>query len=325
MKILSALSTPRTLRSMAVTVCVLTNIYFVLIFVVSRDESIVSLVNAMRLTIGVGMLLLFLALRHALREITAPNASELDEMQLELRDEAYQLGYLVVRRVGLGVSIAGALLLPMLKLMLALGLFSKDHSRLTSTNFGFITDTKAARDYVQLYFSGENLLQVGYGLVLVMTFAAYCFPLVILAWRYARIQAAFNNADVAPGGPNSGSPVPRPTIDSAHPVKEVLRVVKAFRRQLTVVAIGWPGIFALALLAHFCKPRSVLASTFRSLLDTKADFGSWVSPCGFCLLAWLNNRNSLGACERLVLRAWLQSNRLKSCDCYRFSQVFSVP
>ena len=280
MKLQNALSQPRALRALAITVCILTNLLFVLNFVAPTDVSLLLLLSETKTTISIGMLAIFLLLRHALRHITAAKASELDEMQLELRNEAYQLGYLVIRRVGLGVSIAGVLLLPVVQQFLALSVSSMTNNGVTTSNIDFFRDTLGARSYLHFYFSGHNLVQIGLGLVLLMTFTAYCFPLVILAWRYARIQAAISKDDLASGYTNSTQNTSF-AVSPTKALEEIVKVVATFRRQLTIIAIAWPLLIGAGVaLTHLSMAFEIWYAFLLSVASAFMAFTVWVMLAG---------------------------------------------
>jgi hypothetical protein len=243
---------------MAVAVCVLTNVFFVALFVAPIENQQFGLVQRFLSFTFVTMVLLFIALRWALRAITSPKSSELDEMQRELRDNAYQLGYLVVRRVGLGITIALVVVMPVLQELMHLGSSSITQNGIKVTNHEFLQSTEGIREFLKQYLVTDNLLQLFFGLVLVMTFAAYCFPLVILAWRYARILAGMPRSERGAFVAIQQHEVPY--TDNAEVASEVIAPaavsdiasnVKRFRLQLAIVLVVWLFELMLGYLTVF--------------------------------------------------------------------------
>ena len=107
----------------------------------------------------------YLVLRKAIYHIATAPREVLDERELEMRDSAFRLGYLVVRRVGLGVAIAAFLTV---QLRLSIGPEGKPL-------VGWLASLEPSR-----------FISFGLTLLLLLVYTAYAFPHVVIAWRQAR-------------------------------------------------------------------------------------------------------------------------------------------
>jgi hypothetical protein len=97
-------------------------------------------------------------------------------------------------------------------------------------------------------------------LFFVLAFTAYCFPIVVLAWRNAAFQASLSDEDRLALARPIASEAPDDLQVRAW-ASEIDLVVLRFRKQLTVVAIGWPIFIgtavALALVPAFVSVSSL--------------------------------------------------------------------
>ena len=182
MKIRNILRSVAGLRTMAIAVCVLTNVYFLSIFLYPLDWPTANSLLGWQMNISLLMVTLFFLLRYAMATLTAARAEDLDELQLKMRDDAYRLGYLVVRRVGLGVFAAAVVLVPLAKNFVYGGYDANSRD--------FYFQGAPVREYLQRWLQGQHLVDFAAQLFLVLAFTAYCFPIGVLAWRNASFQAA---------------------------------------------------------------------------------------------------------------------------------------
>ena len=136
-----------------------------------------------RVLASIAMLTAFVLLRKSVRHITSVPAEYLDERQLSNRDWAYSAGYLVVRRVGLLLSIAFA------GFMVMYTVWNQFYYATVPT--GSPVDPAAvaiyrnAVDYFKAYFAIDPLQASG-SILLLLTYVAYSFPIILLAWRDAK-------------------------------------------------------------------------------------------------------------------------------------------
>lgn len=107
----------------------------------------------------------YLVLRKAIYHIATAPREVLDERELEMRDSAFRLGYLVVRRVGLGVAVAAFLTV---QLRLSIGPEGKPL-------VGWLASLEPSR-----------FITFGLTLLFLLVYTAYAFPHVVIAWRQAR-------------------------------------------------------------------------------------------------------------------------------------------
>lgn len=138
------------------------------------------------------MLLSFGLLRQSVKRITSLPDEYLDEREIENRNWAYKLGYLVVRRVGLVVVLALG------GLSLVFFLFARSQGEL-----GVLFQTAAfsanefkivVNDFVKTYFAIDSLFAL-FVLLGLLTFTAYSFPVILLAWRESKHQQALEPAN----------------------------------------------------------------------------------------------------------------------------------
>ena len=108
----------------------------------------------------------YVLLRRSLRRVNSLPDELLDERQIADRDWAFKSGYLVVRRIGLGVFGASVLIY----------LYSRLFQADLALTLGRV---------VQSYFSRDAFAS-SLILVALLTYVAYSFPLILLAWREAR-------------------------------------------------------------------------------------------------------------------------------------------
>lgn len=128
---------------------------------------------------GLLMLSSFMLLRQSVMRITSLPDEYLDEREIENRDWAYRLGYLVVRRIGLFATLA----------LIGFAIFVKLGSlEITVDNVTKVPGSPSshlyqdASDFIRTFFvltPLENILMI----MVLLTFVAYSFPVILLAWR----------------------------------------------------------------------------------------------------------------------------------------------
>ena len=134
----------------------------------------------------------FLLLKLTVRRITSVPEQYLDERQLADRDWAFKMGYLVVRRVGLGVTTG--LVVFSLYVFFAANDYSDFGTGFYSRRVQIIASWEK---FIRAYFENEPVYGV-LKLVALLTFVAYSFPVILLAWRDARylpIEAPVNHRE----------------------------------------------------------------------------------------------------------------------------------
>ncbi len=117
----------------------------------------------------------FIVLRMSMRRVTLLPDEYLDELQITNRNWAYRSGYLVVRRIGLAVTALFAFLATV-------------GNQLTGFLAGYGATPKFFRS-LERYFSDlsmEDPFGFYFKSFLLLTFVAYSFPVILLAWREAR-------------------------------------------------------------------------------------------------------------------------------------------
>jgi hypothetical protein len=131
-----------------------------------------------RIAFAAVMVLSFLLLRVAMRRVTALPEEFLDEREITNRVWAFRTGYLVIRRVALGVAIS-------LVGFLAISLFVEVPPIPGANAMWFYNLNQSVVGYVTELFSTTGPFVYLAWLAFVMTYNAYVFPLILLAWREA--------------------------------------------------------------------------------------------------------------------------------------------
>jgi hypothetical protein len=133
---------------------------------------------------GIIMISSFMLLRQSVRRITSLPDDYLDEREIENRDWAYRLGYLVVRRIGL-FATAGLIVF---SILIKFGSYSVTIDSITDfPDSPFRGAYQEASDFIRAYFALtplENILMI----MILLTYVAYSFPVILLAWREAKMQ-----------------------------------------------------------------------------------------------------------------------------------------
>jgi len=213
-------------------------------------------------TKGLALLLLiwsFILLRISMRRVTLLPNEYLDELQITNRDWAFKTGYLVVRRIGLGVAIA-------------FGILAFVAPQLTGFSAGYGPTPKAFRAF-ERYFSDlstEDPFGFYFKAFLLLAFVAYSFPLILLAWREARFPES----------------VPEVVVNKSLTPEE--RKAKFYFRTLK-----WIGYFVGASASLYISP--AIFMTFGYLFYfTLLPLVYWVIPGSVVLFVWASVTASKG-------------------------------
>lgn len=133
------------------------------------------------------MLISFLLLRASLRKISSLPDEYLDERQISDRDWAYRLGYLVVRRIGYGITLLLAISLPVYGVYRALVMDARGYPTAVWDPY------REVSQFITSFFEGDPIWQT-FTVIGLLTYVAYSFPVILLAWRDAK---NFNAEDIA--------------------------------------------------------------------------------------------------------------------------------
>ncbi len=214
-------------------------------------------------TQGFALLLLvwsFILLRISMRRVTLLPNEYLDELQITNRDWAFKTGYLVVRRIGLGVAIAFAFL-------------AFVGPQLTGFSAGYGPTPKAFRA-LERYFSDlsmEDPFGFYFKTFLLLAFVAYSFPLILLAWREARF------------------PETVPEVVVAEELTNEERKAKFYFRTLK-----WAGFFVAVCASLLISPKVLMTFGFLYYI-LLMPLIYWVIPGSVVLFVWASITASKGA------------------------------
>lgn len=128
------------------------------------------------------MAIAFAMLRRSARRVNSLPDEMLDERQVQDRDWAYKMGYLVVRRIGLTLAILGALASLVVWYNQGATAYAFDTDFGTS-NLGHTI--VFIQTFIEQFFF-RNGITSSFQLLGLLTYVAYSFPLILLAWREAR-------------------------------------------------------------------------------------------------------------------------------------------
>lgn len=128
------------------------------------------------------MAISFAMLRRSARRVNSLPDEMLDERQIQDRDWAYKMGYLVVRRIGLTLAILGAAASLIVWYNQDATAYAFDTDFGTS-NLGHII--VSIQTFIEQFFFRNGILAC-FQLLGLLTYVAYSFPLILLAWREAR-------------------------------------------------------------------------------------------------------------------------------------------
>lgn len=133
------------------------------------------------------MLVSFLLLRASLRKISSLPNEYLDERQIADRDWAYRLGYLVVRQIGYGITLLLALSLPVYGVYRVLVMDARGYPSPVWDPY------RELSQFITNYFENDPIWKI-FTVIGLLTYVAYSFPVILLAWRDSK---NYNAEDVA--------------------------------------------------------------------------------------------------------------------------------
>ena len=213
-------------------------------------------------TQGLALLLLiwsFILLRISMRRVTLLPNEYLDELQITNRDWAYKNGYLVVRRIGLGVAIFFAFL----------ATFGNQMTRFSAGNGPVVKGWRAFERYLT-DLSVEDPFSFYFKAFLLLTFVAYSFPIILLAWREARFPEVI------------------PEVEEAREYSPKEKTANFYFK-----AIKWIVVCLAFVLSLYVSPKAFLAlSPLLSILLVPLFY--WVIPGGLVLFVWASITTSKG-------------------------------
>ena len=213
-------------------------------------------------TQGLALLLLiwsFILLRISMRRVTLLPNEYLDELQITNRDWAYKNGYLVVRRIGLGVAIFFAFL----------ATFGDQMTRFSAGNGPVVKGWRAFERYLT-DLSVEDPFSFYFKAFLLLTFVAYSFPIILLAWREARFPEVI------------------PEVEEAREYSPKEKTANFYFK-----AIKWIVVCLAFVLSLYVSPKAFLAlSPLLSILLVPLFY--WVIPGGLVLFVWASITTSKG-------------------------------
>jgi hypothetical protein len=173
------------------------------------------------------LLVSFLLLRTSMRRITSLPDEYLDELEIVNRDWAFKTGYLVVRRLGLAVTAV----------FLALWALS------FSTNHDYDAEGNPIRTGLETvifnfdrYLSGltsTGSINFYFNSIALLTFVAYSFPLILLAWRESKF------------------PEPMPELKKVLPLGATSLIARKYFRRVGIVAFAFIGYVSIQFLAMY--------------------------------------------------------------------------
>jgi hypothetical protein len=123
------------------------------------------------------MMISFLLLRRSMRRVTSLPDAYLDERERANRDWAFSRGYLVVRRIGLAVSIV-------FLIITAMGV-SSGGGKYGPEEKG-VEIVRALNSY--LVSLTADAIHFYAAVVALLTYVAYSFPLILVAWRESSVK-----------------------------------------------------------------------------------------------------------------------------------------
>jgi hypothetical protein len=171
------------------------------------------------------LLTCLLLLRSSIRRITSLPNEYLDELEIANRDWAFKTGYLVIRRVGLALTVIG----------------------FTTLFTLFVTTPRTwqwpgpkhplqeVKDALVAYFEGltaDGVLDFYFQVIALLTYVAYAFPIILLAWR----ESKFNEA--------------LPKVEN-QVFKEAQAFEKAYLKRVLIVVMGFLGSILIGWLVPY--------------------------------------------------------------------------
>ena len=171
------------------------------------------------------LLTCLLLLRSSIRRITSLPNEYLDELEIANRGWAFKTGYLVIRRVGLALTVIG----------------------FTTLFILFVTTPRTwewpspkhplqeFKDALVGYFeslTSDGVLDFYFQVIALLTYVAYAFPIILLAWR----ESKFNEA--------------LPKVEN-QVFKQAQAFEKAYLKRVLIVVMGFLGSFLIGWLVPY--------------------------------------------------------------------------
>ena len=168
----------------------------------------------------------FLILRTSMRRVTSLPDEYLDELEIANRDWAFKTGYLVIRRIGLSVA-AAFFILKILAYNPSINL-DDDGNRIRE---GLEASLYAVESYLAS-LTAYGSFNFYFTVIALMTYVAYTFPLILLAWRESKFPEVV------------------PVLKKVVPLGATRLVARKYFRRASLVGtlfIGWALIQVLGL------------------------------------------------------------------------------
>ena len=128
-----------------------------------------------------------LLLRRSMRRVTSLPDAYLDERERANRDWAFSRGYLVVRRIGLAVSVVFLTTTAM-----GYSPFTGKYAHVEKS----VEIVRALNKYLNS-LTADDAIGFYASVVALLTFVAYSFPLILVAWRESRVKVEHTPAKVS--------------------------------------------------------------------------------------------------------------------------------
>ena len=174
------------------------------------------------------MITAFLLLRKAMRKVTSLPDEYLDEREISNRDWAFKLGYLVVRRIGLALTatlLTGSFAIWIARVAITYDNYNRSDSPVYKAE-------QWLQDYVEALLK-PGAIQFGFSMFFLLTFVAYSFPLILLAWRESKFTT-------------STPSLAQTTLTSIFAAN-----VRRYFWQLLFAGLGWLIVFSLQVWTRY--------------------------------------------------------------------------
>jgi hypothetical protein len=182
------------------------------------------------------LLTCLLLLKSSIRRITSLPEEYLDELEIVNRDWAFKTGYLVIRRVGLAFTVIGFVTLFTLYVT----------TPRTWEWPGPKHPLQEVKDALVSYFGGltsDGVLDFYFQVIALLTYVAYAFPVILLAWR----ESKFNE------------PLPLAEIQV---FKEAEAFEKAYLKRVLMVVVGFLGSILIGWLVPYAFMNGLAIAAF---------------------------------------------------------------
>ena len=152
-----------------------------------------GILGYVRLLAPVILLTVFLLLRRSMRRVTSLPDEYLDEREIANRDWAFKTGYLVVRRIGFGAAIVF--------FTISVMGYKPGSGKYSHTEDSVVLVGNFNRYIISLF--SNNAVGFAFTVIALLTYVAYSFPLILVAWRESKFPEAIPQQvrKVDPEGP----------------------------------------------------------------------------------------------------------------------------